>query len=41
MKNQLLNFSKNKKKMTPYDIKVSPNPKIEPNLNFFLKDSQN
>ena len=24
--------------MTPYDIKPSPNPRIEPNLNFFLKD---
>jgi hypothetical protein len=26
--------------MTPYDIKPSPNPRIEPNLNFFLKDVQ-
>ena len=24
--------------MTPYDIKASPNPKIEANLHFFLKD---
>ena len=40
MQEQLQNFSKNKKKMTPYDIKPSPNPRIEPNLNFFLKDIQ-
>lgn len=38
MEKQLANFSKNKKKMAPYDIKPSPNPKIEPNLHFFLKD---
>ena len=41
MQTQLANFNRNKKKMTPYDIKPSPNPRIEPNLNFFLKDSQN
>jgi hypothetical protein len=41
MQTQLANFNKNKKKMTPYEIKPSPNPRIEPNLNFFLKDSQN
>ncbi len=41
MQNQLNNFNKNKKKMTPYDIKPSQNPRIEPNLNFFLKDSKN
>ena len=28
MENQLSNFSKNKKKMAPYDIKPTPNPKI-------------
>lgn len=38
MEKQLSNFSKNKKKMAPYDIKPTPNPKIEPNLHFFLKD---
>ncbi len=27
--------------MTPYDIKPSPNPKIEANLQFFLTDSKN
>jgi hypothetical protein len=38
MEKQLANFNKNKKKMTPYDIKATPNPKIEANLHFFLKD---
>lgn len=38
MEKQLSNFSKNKKKMAPYDIKPTPNPKIQPNLHFFLKD---
>ena len=28
MEKQLSNFSKNKKKMAPYDIKPTPNPKI-------------
>ena len=27
--------------MTPYDIKPSPNPRIEANLEFFLTDSKN
>ena len=40
MQEQLAKFTKNKEKMTPYDIKPSPNPRIEPNLNFFLKDIQ-
>jgi len=34
-------FNKNKKKMAPYDIKPTPNPKIQPNLHFFLKDPKN
>ena len=38
MQKQLANFNKNKKKMTPYDIKATPNPKIDANLHFFLKD---
>ena len=38
MDKQLSMFSKNKKKMSPYDIKPTPNPKIDPNLHFFLKD---
>lgn len=38
---QLLYFKKNKKKMTPYDIRPSPNPRIEVNLDFFLTDSAN
>lgn len=41
METQLANFNKNKKKMSPYEIKPSPNPRIEPNLDFFLKDAQN
>ncbi len=41
MHSQLLHFKKNKKKMTPYDIKPSPNPKIEVNLQFFLQDPNN
>lgn len=41
MEKQLANFNKNKKKMSPYDIKATPNPKIEPNLHFFLKDPKN
>jgi hypothetical protein len=41
MKAQLANFNKNKKKMAPYDIKPTPNPKIQPNLHFFLKDPKN
>lgn len=40
MQKQLANFSKNKKKMAPYDIKATPNPKIEANLHFFLKDGR-
>lgn len=39
MEKQLMNFNKNKKKMAPYDIKATPNPKITANLHFFLKDS--
>ena len=35
-----MNFKKVKKKMTPYDIKPSPNPRIEANLEFFLTDSK-
>lgn len=38
MEKQLSNFNKNKKKMAPYDIKATPNPRIEANLHFFLKD---
>lgn len=38
MEKQLSMFSRNKKKMSPYDIKPTPNPKIDPNLHFFLKD---
>ncbi|EGR33838.1 taf9 RNA polymerase tata box binding protein -associated isoform cra_b, putative [Ichthyophthirius multifiliis] len=38
---QLINFKKNKKKMAPYDIKPSPNPKIDVNLEFFLTDNIN
>lgn len=30
-----------KKKMTPYSIKPSPNPRIEVNLEFFLTDAKN
>lgn len=41
MNNQLLNFKKNKKRMTPYDIKPSTNPRIEVNLDFFLTDHKN
>ncbi len=41
MERQLANFNRNKKKMTPYDIKGISNPKITPNLHFFLKDPQN
>ena len=41
MHNQLLYFKKGKKRMTPYDIKPSPNPKIEINLEFFLSDATN
>ncbi len=41
MEKQLANFNKNKKKMTPYDIKATPNPKIQANLHFFLKDPKN
>lgn len=40
MHKQLMNFKKVKKKMTPYDIKPSPNPRIEANLDFFLTDSK-
>ncbi|CAM6006531.1 unnamed protein product [Sphagnum balticum] len=38
MEKQLANFSRNKKKMAPYDIKPTPNPRIDPNLHFFLND---
>ena len=41
MHNELINFKKKKKKMTPYDIKPSANPKIEVNLDFFLTDHKN
>lgn len=41
MHSQLLYFKKNKKKMTPYDIKPTPNPRIEVNLQFFLQDPNN
>ena len=27
--------------MTPYDIKPSSNPRIDPNLDFFLTDHKN
>lgn len=40
MEKQLANFNKNKKKMAPYDIKATPNPKIDANLHFFLKDAR-
>ena len=26
--------------MAPYDIKATPNPKIDANLHFFLKDAR-
>ena len=39
MHSQLNNFKKNKKKMTPYEIKPSANPRIQVNLEFFLTDS--
>lgn len=39
MHTQLNNFKKNKKRMTPYEIKPSPNPRLEVNLEFFLTDS--
>ena len=38
---QLANFNKKKLKMTPYEIKPSPNPKIDVNLEFFLTDNKN
>lgn len=41
MNYQLINFKKNKKKMAPYDIKPSPNPRIDVNLEFFLTDNIN
>lgn len=41
MHSQLKNFKKNKNKMTPYEIKPSPNPRIEVNLEFFLTDHNN
>ena len=41
MHNQLLTFKKNKKKVSPYDIRPSGNPRIDVNLNFFLTDSTN
>ena len=41
MHSQLVNFKKNKKRMTPYDIKPSPNPRIDANLQFFLTDPNN
>lgn len=34
---QINNFNKNRKKMSPFDIKATPNPSIEANLHFFLK----
>lgn len=41
MHQQLKSFKKNKNKMTPYEIKPSPNPRIEVNLEFFLTDHNN
>ncbi|EAR87043.2 radial spoke 3 protein (macronuclear) [Tetrahymena thermophila SB210] len=41
MNAQLINFKKNKKRMAPYDIKPSPNPRIDVNLEFFLTDNIN
>jgi len=38
---QLKNFKKNKNKITPYEIKPSPNPLIDVNLEFFLTDHNN
>ena len=38
---QLANFNKKRGKMTPYDIKPSPNPRIDVNLEFFLTDNKN
>ncbi|MFN9910805.1 MAG: hypothetical protein ACK56F_32645, partial [bacterium] len=39
MQTQLLNFKKQKKIMTPYEIKPPANPRIEANLQFFLNDN--
>jgi len=41
MQAQLVNFKKQKKTMTPYELKPYPNPRIEANLQFFLIDSSN
>ena len=41
MHTQLITFKKNKKKVSPYDIRPSGNPRIDVNLNFFLTDSTN
>lgn len=40
MQRQLLNFKKSNKskKMSPFDIKPTPNPRIPINLSFFLTD---
>ena len=40
MHDQLANFKKSKKR-SPYDIKPSPNPRIDVNLTFFLTDANN
>jgi len=39
MHKQLLAFKQSKKKVSPYDIKPSANPKVNANLTFFLTDS--
>jgi len=39
MHKQLVAFKKSKKKVSPYDIKPSANPKVNVNLTFFLTDS--
>lgn len=43
MQRQLLNFKKSNKnkKMSPFDIKPTPNPRIPINLSFFLTDQDN
>lgn len=41
MHEQLSTFKKNKKRVSPYDIKPSPNPRIDVNLTFFLTDANN
>lgn len=41
MHEQLTIFKKNKKRVSPYEIKPSPNPRIDVNLTFFLTDANN